>query len=401
MPTAGKWTTSMLRGISSAHSAIVGPNKSGKSKKFERCVIHIGTEKTGSTSIQKLLSMNRRVLSRRGFVYPTVTGRDGGSQWGFVAAVHDEPWAMEDIALAHGLSGPRDAMAFRERFVADLAKDLSRQRTARDLVISCEHFHSRLVNEEALARLKALLDPWVSRFVVLVYLRRQDRAAASLFSTALKSGRNQPTEFKHLTSPGARRNFEYDHLCERWSNVFGKQNLNVRLFAPSFWSQGDLLVDFAEAIGLSLNGLRLPLVENRSLNSQGFEFLRHLNEVWPRIPDEASPPARNDLVQTVARICASHEQYPFARKEAQGFYSSFADSNERVRKAFFGDRQPPLFDIDFTEYPETIENKQVNYSDAVNLTSRIWAARFDTDRQFGIRQQLLYRWQRIFGTGNE
>ena len=55
-------------------------------KPFRRCIIHIGTEKTGTSSIQHFLSMNRAALAEQGVLYTDFTGSDGGSQWGFVVA---------------------------------------------------------------------------------------------------------------------------------------------------------------------------------------------------------------------------------------------------------------------------------------------------------------------------
>ena len=39
-----------------------------------RCILHIGTEKTGSTSLQTALSVNREHLSERGIFYSKAAG---------------------------------------------------------------------------------------------------------------------------------------------------------------------------------------------------------------------------------------------------------------------------------------------------------------------------------------
>ncbi|EAJ1135677.1 hypothetical protein CHI82_08455, partial [Campylobacter coli] len=44
--------------------------------------VHIGTEKTGSTSIQFFLYSNRRLLQRQNMIYPISIG-NYSSQWNF------------------------------------------------------------------------------------------------------------------------------------------------------------------------------------------------------------------------------------------------------------------------------------------------------------------------------
>ncbi len=74
-------------------------------KKLKRCVIHIGTEKTATNSIQHVLSINRKMFSDEGVIYPEATGRGGGSQIGFVAAikagVFDNPEIRRQLGIAN------------------------------------------------------------------------------------------------------------------------------------------------------------------------------------------------------------------------------------------------------------------------------------------------------------
>src|SRR5687768_8498632 len=40
-------------------------------------ILHIGTEKTGTTTIQEFLTLNRAALAALGWAYPTCCGRNG------------------------------------------------------------------------------------------------------------------------------------------------------------------------------------------------------------------------------------------------------------------------------------------------------------------------------------
>ena len=50
-------------------------------KRFKSCVLHIGTEKTGSTAIQHYLIENRHRLSRHGVLFPVAASATHTSQW--------------------------------------------------------------------------------------------------------------------------------------------------------------------------------------------------------------------------------------------------------------------------------------------------------------------------------
>ena len=80
----------------------------------DRIVLHIGTEKTGTSSVQHFLSKNRVALAAEGVVYPRFTGPNGGSQWGVVAAVLEQPWKM-DIGTRLGIRDEIGAETYRQQ----------------------------------------------------------------------------------------------------------------------------------------------------------------------------------------------------------------------------------------------------------------------------------------------
>lgn len=161
--------------------------------RLAECVIHIGTEKTGTSSIQRFLSANRHRLLSDGVVYPTGCGAEGGSQAAFVAASQRHPW---DTRLGRGLgiTSSVTQLALREKLSKNIAECTAHSPRGR-LLISSEHFHSRLLEIDEIVSLKKLLEPYVDNFRVIAYLRRQDRLAVSSFSTKIKAGAVNPMIF--------------------------------------------------------------------------------------------------------------------------------------------------------------------------------------------------------------
>ena len=99
----------------------------------------------------------------------------------------------------------------------------------KSVIISSEHFHSRLETREEIERLFALLKKRFSEIKVLVYLRRQIQVAVSLYSTLCRTGGYRESIFpKNITEDN--HYYNYYLLLEKWSNVFGQENLVPRIF---------------------------------------------------------------------------------------------------------------------------------------------------------------------------
>lgn len=333
-------------------------------KRFKRCVLHIGTEKTGTKMIQGFLARNRSALAKEGVFYPRSTGEHGGSQWEFVACVQNLP-LVPDMSMALGIRSPADQAACRDRLTKSLNKEFRRAKADR-LLISSEHCHSRLKTVEEISRLKALLETWADSFEVVMYLRRQDQVSVSHYSTVVKTGHTEvdPLSYRPYY-------YDYDQIYDNWSSVFGAESVRVRLFHRAELIGGDLLEDFCSICGLDPSGKEMPSRANQSLNQAGVDFILEVNRQLPRIVNGKRNEVRNRLANFIARQCRGKADL-CSRDEATAFYQQFREANERLRKKVFPDRAAPLFDEDFSDYPEHLEERPPDYSEAVRLAISIW-----------------------------
>ena len=137
------------------------------------CILHLGAEKTGTSSIQKYLGVHREALLAQGLWYPeSFTNPSGHVHLKLSSAAVD---GSLDPANPQGV-------AFR----AEL--DHALKRGARTVVFSSEFFHSELRDKGAVERLKAFLSSYFDRFKLVYYARRQDQMLASMHSTAIQGG---------------------------------------------------------------------------------------------------------------------------------------------------------------------------------------------------------------------
>ena len=361
-------------------------HNTGSQKRFEKCILHIGTEKTGTTTIQSFLGNNRASLARQGILYPSSTGLSGGSQWGFAACVADRPWE-NDLGRVHDIFSKADQQRFREGFIQSLQIEFDQRPFTSTLLISSEHFHSRLATLGMISALKAFLDPWVETFQIILYLRRQDRVAVSLHSTALKSGNTSELKQLPVYNGNIPYYYNYDAIYENWSTIFGKDKVNVRLFDKKEWAEGCLIADFCQSCEIELANTSKAKTENRALNLRGAQFIREINRQMSSSIVDLPIEDRATLVRLVSQLCEG-KHYPVSRGSAIEFCRQFDDVNGRVKQKILPDRSVPLFDDDFSDYPEQGEARKPRYEDAVALAVEIWRVERMKDKPQGLAQTL-------------
>ena len=339
------------------------------SKRFRKCVIHIGTEKTGSSAIQTHLRRNRRTLLAHDILYPSVAGENNLSQWEFVAVAQIDPWGT-DLGRNLNIVDQESQNRFTKEFTACLEREFAQHSNADTLLISSEHLHSRLKQPRAIEALKKYLSSWCEDFEIIVYFRRQDQVAVSFQSTRLKSSvelKNSSLETAVRTHP---RYFDLNRVYGVWADAFGAQKINARIYDVNRWASGNILHDFADAANLPEMPSHDEFV-NLSLNRQGFQFLQALNRLYPQPNGDKSDPMRLALVQEISKAYAG-KYYPVSRADARQLMEQFRDSNEALRQRAFPNEPAPLFGDDFSEYPETAEPLEASYDEAVEIVIYLW-----------------------------
>ncbi|WP_270937897.1 hypothetical protein, partial [Falsiroseomonas oryzae] len=312
---------------------------------MRRAILHIGTEKTGSTAIQAGLAGMRDALAAQGVAYARSPGHRNHQALALYAAgpgAGGEGLALRDRLRRGAGDAPEDWLP---RAIAEEVAALPP--TIHTLVFSNEHCHSRVRTEEGARRLQALLAPHFQDVHVVVYLRRQDELAVSRHSTRIKTG---GTRRAILPRAGERADGYFDHaaLLARWGAAFGVAALRPRLFIREEFPGGDVLQDFLLACGLAPGpGGPAPRRHNPALSATALEVLRRVNLVLPR---ETGARAPRMLMRLLARHAPGPAPLP-SRAEAMAFAARFAAGNEAVRRTFFPDRAT-LFPLDFEAYAE-------------------------------------------------
>lgn len=183
--------------------------------------LHIGLEKTGSTSIQHFLDSHAHDLAIHGFLYP---------QAGIVNH------GQHNLAFAAGFSTlSADIQVYR-----DLGVEL--ESWPGQVLLSSENF-SINGNKQNVARLRDLLIPFAEETVILVYYRGQRDWLRSLYIERKRWGLDRDyDDFCRAVVP------TYEALPALWREQFGAKSVLTR----GYQKGNNVLADFTEVIGLPI-----------------------------------------------------------------------------------------------------------------------------------------------------
>lgn len=305
-----------------------------------RFILHIGTEKTGTSTLQHLLHQHQQALQKQGVYYYASANRVEARTLA-AAAIGDH--APDDHLKNAGINTPEQRQIFRTQVAEHFNKSMeSLPASVHTVIISSEHFHSRLNKPEQLQWLQALLSPWCKELQVIVYLRRQVDLAASYYSTELKNGGIRTLE--QAARQGCKPSnhyFNYQSLLSLWGNVFKGANITPRVFDQRALQQKDIITDFFHTTKLEENHSIIKRVSkrryNESLTPFGQKLLLALNIA---IKNKTTRASLNELAEL--RILLNQQfsgpgeylSYPIALE----LQSAFSASNAQVCEKWFPEK---------------------------------------------------------------
>jgi hypothetical protein len=318
----------------------------------KRALIHIGMEKTGTTSLQAFFAANRDLLKANGVAYLRSPGiKNHLKLVTYCLNINVVDSLVKDL----GLTSKALRLQWREEFKQEFQEEIKNLNHSIDnIVISSEHFHSRLHSIEEIQELQILLNEFCYEIKIIVYLRRQDLVATSLFSTGVKVGVSRNNVLKDNISPEDIY-YNYYNLLEKWSNVFGQENIILRVFEKEKLVNGDTVDDFI--LNSQILKKYIPLVrpknENESISSIAQNITIIFNKHFPKYINNKNNyfanQIRNAIIKKINKNFPGVGKMP-TKKEAVNFYKIFAKSNNQLARKWFNREE--LFSEDFSRYPE-------------------------------------------------
>jgi len=311
---------------------------------FKKCILHIGTEKTGTTTIQAMFRENRAVLAEQGFFVPKSMG--GNEHIDLVSYIVN-PKKKFSRRILLDLNDAKAVEEHKEKIGAKFHQELSAAATRGDtLIISSERLFALVTFEHEIRELRDLLMQYCESFEVVCYIRPQHEFAFSLHSTMLRKGINRPNALPDFDVPSREaRKYNYNRVLLFWERHFPSAKFTIRRFTKKHLIDGNAVHDFANVAGIDLEPLTIPEHKNLSLGSSAQRILFAYNRFAPdnRIFDKDLN--RRRLIRLLGKVLGSQgSSIPVAEQKA--FYDRYARTNRMLKKRYFPDSKE-LFDFPF------------------------------------------------------
>ncbi|WP_417655389.1 hypothetical protein [Pseudoalteromonas atlantica] len=201
-------------------------------RKFKVAYIHMGADKTGSTTLQSFMDSNRKINeSEYGIYYaPEVwqarfASHFSGSSKNFIHNVHS------------GVQNEAEILALDNAYMESLERWLEGIVNPKTLVLSYEGFHCLTVN--SLQAMREYLLKYADEVKVIYYIRAPLSYAISSKSQHIKMGLAIGDDFP--ISP-------YKALIQKIQKAFSKSEISIRKFSKNDLYQSDLVMDFIYSI---------------------------------------------------------------------------------------------------------------------------------------------------------
>jgi hypothetical protein len=249
-------------------------------KKNKRLILHIGTVKTGTSSIQESLGRSRDALLAHHIHYPSI--RPYNHIFTLPPIFVDDPGRID--WFRRKLQPFEDKEIKVQGFARDWRREFEASRTDDDFIISAEHLSAAFFVEDAVQRLKEFVDPYFEEVTVIAYIRHYDSWIPSEVQQSIKNGFSARRDILGMVQnlQNCPPLMSYRNSLQKWVNVFGRGAIVVRPFNPRLFYRNSLLSDFFHACGLPADEISIPEIRsNESLSAHAVAFLQKYNQIYP------------------------------------------------------------------------------------------------------------------------
>lgn len=324
--------------------------------------IHIGTSKTGTTTIQTYCGINREQLKSKGVLFPIM------------------PYHYDRITKNR--NGHFLYATIYENGVRNKEKEKQVLKQELDYIVDCfKDYDNVLLSEESIWWATATRRKGLWKYLqehsqqnnyqvkIIVYLRRQDQFMMSRYNQILKTDTGGGTQrfYEYFKDMNGKYKcvMNYRQRLDYMAKFFPKENIVVKRFDRSYFYNGDLNADFLHILGVEIDDTfaELPKDENLGISVQSGELKRVLNRLGTMTFAENQKLLQ--MLNECEELLPKREVSIMTTEHIEKFMKKFIDDNESIAVDYIGDGKP-MFDYNYKKKPVwSYEDK--NYHEEVIL----------------------------------
>ena len=305
-------------------------------------VLHIGHAKTGTTSIQKSLSLSSSYLRKLNVSLSHFSESGNDRVVPAMFSKSDEMYAL------FGIREER-RQAIQNVHKSQFEKYLKKLRPDTKLILSSEQFTLGLNTQEEVSELAAFLRGHFEKITIVIYLRNQASFHEAAYWETLKAGFSNPFDLEPQASIINSSLYNYRKLLENWELAFDKENIKVLSYDQLINKSEDIVDSFFRAVssafGVEIDFLKVTK-SKRENSSPGSFFLEALRQVNHQLilgnPGFSDKPYlieslfRRDIINFINDLSSVG---PNTRLDRNVWYQVFKESNEYVENRYLKKQQ--------------------------------------------------------------
>ena len=295
-------------------------------------ILHIGIEKTGTTSIQKFLEINYFDLKKQGITCPKSLCylNSFNHRWAALMAYNekrndDNTKKIFSSKAERSLKVKNKLNEFRNEF---------KSQSSNTWIISSEHLQSRLKTKNEIEKLRNIFSDLFDEIKILVYIRDPLEIARSWWSTRIKS----EGLLYQLPKPN---NPYIQHLCNhkktilKWGSIFKIENIMVGVYKDNDNTKEDIIFDFCKKLNIDISSLKIPkFYENKKLSLLGMKYKLSFNKNSKKLNLDHENDYLIFLSKKILHYTSNDVFFYPNNKQIKEYENAFKKSNEWVNDQF-------------------------------------------------------------------
>ena len=277
-------------------------------------ILHIGANKTGSSSIQRFIQKNKLLLPKLGYLMPDKEMRLGKRVTG------EQVFGLEEILTTD--PRPQKRLQARMETIFNARPDENIQ-----VLMSAENMGSVRGAEffkEVCAK---------RRTKIIFYIRRQDDLIASSWQQWHSKNHEN---FDAFLLKAVKTQGHWETILNAWEKNVGKDNIDVQVFERSKFPNGNIVHDFINKIGAGEHIDSFEFIEE-DINPTIFEYVTHLVTGNKAIFEDVHDNEFYEYVETLTGQTYSKgiKYSMISPTQRESIINYFTEENERIREKYF------------------------------------------------------------------
>ena len=274
-------------------------------------ILHIGAEKTGTTSIQASLYKNHKVLRDLGIHVANFLGKPNHKALAaYAQGPNSKDASLTELKIRYSEANFSE---FEYRLKSKLGAFVKERKDGK-IIVSSEDLQR--VPAHRITRIKSLFGPFVEKIKIIFFVRRQDLMAVSRYTHMVRVGGYDGAVFPKSIDR-ARKFYGYELVVNSWRAALGNAEVVIVPYGKCSVNSGkDSVFLFYEACGVPVDNLEKVESENKSAKRMVLKAEKILASGRCQLTK-----ANVDEILNIVDYSFAEDPMPVSMEEAKSFYN--------------------------------------------------------------------------------